>query len=139
MVAVDLLLFVVTSNFGAFPAILNSNGLNCSRIPSKATFFPTLFSLFPPFCAFSFRCFFDCWGPTSPCSRKDALSLLSWEGGIFAGKFSSSPGSFFERPKHFYRANRLSHATMWNHWAEFRRWGINSAALGCLAIRTTST
>jgi hypothetical protein len=73
---------VVTSNLGFLESALNSNGLNCSRMPFSATVLCTLFSLVTPFWALCFFCFLDCWGPIIPCSRREAFSLLSCEGGM---------------------------------------------------------
>lgn len=77
---------VVTGYFGPRTLCLRSNGLNCSRMLSRATDFWMRLSLRAPASwARRCRCFFDFWGPTMPWSRRDALRRFSCEDdeGIF--------------------------------------------------------
>lgn len=91
-------LMLVASNLGAFDH-LYSKGLNWSRIVLRASVRLTLLSLLEPFCAFCFFCFFDSCGLTIPCSRREAFSLFSCDGGMAlcscgVARTFRSPGNF---------------------------------------------
>lgn len=56
--------------------------------------------VFPVACCFF--CFFDFWGPVTPCSRRDAFSRFSCEGGIMYKSLSDfDVQAMFQRLRHF--------------------------------------
>lgn len=75
---------VVTSNLDRVFAVLISKGLKRSRTACKAALRCTRFCApTPDFTSWRFF-FFDCWGPSTPVSRREAFSCFNCDGGMAA-------------------------------------------------------